>query len=91
MYFILYCTTASIGVEPQVEATQRKQARHSLSFFTDKRSQLYEEEILVAQLKKKKLELDIEKRMLQLEEAKIKLELAKKACESSVTTASGGT
>ncbi|CAJ0588093.1 unnamed protein product [Cylicocyclus nassatus] len=51
-------------------------AREALTLFTDKRSLLYEEEIKLARLKQRKVQVEIQIAELKLEEAKLQLKSA---------------
>ncbi|CAJ0590895.1 unnamed protein product [Cylicocyclus nassatus] len=61
--------------------------RESLSLFSDKRKELYEEEIKLARLKQKKIQLEIEVAELKKEEAKLLLDAAKARHVSTTSTA----
>ncbi|VDN25949.1 unnamed protein product [Cylicostephanus goldi] len=57
--------------------TPSRTAREALSLFSDKRTQLYEEEIKVARMKQKKLQVEIQVAELKKEEAKFLVEAAR--------------
>ncbi|CAJ0606298.1 unnamed protein product [Cylicocyclus nassatus] len=60
-------------------------AREALSLFTDKRSLLYDEEIKLARLKQRKVQIEIRVAELKMEEARLLVETAKANLPRSTT------